>query len=184
MKRGAAKTLKTISTLLTSRKAFLILPSLLGLALPCGAQPPMLQPWGLEMDPLFQSSMPVNGEILSESRGGFLGPGNIRIDIGFEKILMIDGVLQAQTRLTLNELLSGHPNAVDILQNGRTLELPGLRAMTGWNGTLHTVIQNELDHRMIQSIQVLDIELSGTGSLQTGPLRRLMDLQTIQTLMR
>src|SRR5690606_40121885 len=56
----------------------------------------------------------VSPEELARSRGGFIAPGNIQIDIGFEKILMVDGTLQSQTKLSVGNLAAQQLNQLSL----------------------------------------------------------------------
>lgn len=117
---------------------------------------------------------------LARSRGGFLAPGNIQIDIGFEKILMVDGVLQSQTKLSIDNLAADKLNQlslgmVNLINNGGTVQ-------SDPNSPLNHVLQNNLDQKLIQSIKVLDIQLKNVGNISRGPLQQMLHSQLINSL--
>ncbi len=123
----------------------------------------------------------VSPEELAHARGGFIAPGNIQIDIGIEKILMVDGTLQSQTKLSVGNLAAQHLNQ---------LSLGMVNLVEAGNGTVVTdtalplnhILQNNLDHKLIQSIKVLDIELKNVGNTSRGPLQHLLNSQLIGSL--
>ncbi len=115
---------------------------------------------------------PVDIAELAVARGGFLLPGNVQIDIGFESTVMVDGVLRSQTKLFLDNLSNGQLSSA-----GGT---PG--SGTGFQLPLTQVVQNSLDNQVIESLKVLDIKISNLGQAQFGPLHQLMNMQLVESL--
>lgn len=123
----------------------------------------------------------VSPEELARSRGGFIAPGNIQIDIGFEKILMVDGILQSQTKLSVDNLAAKQLNQlsmgmVNLIESGSD----SVKADTA--SPLNHVLQNNLDQKLIQSIKVLDIQLKNVGNTSRGPLQQMLHSQLIGSL--
>lgn len=123
----------------------------------------------------------VSPEELARSRGGFIAPGNIQIDIGFEKILMVDGILQSQTKLSVDNLAAKQLNQlsmgmVNLIESGSD----PVKADTA--SPLNHVLQNNLDQKLIQSIKVLDIQLKNVGNTSRGPLQQMLHSQLIGSL--
>lgn len=115
---------------------------------------------------------PVGIAELAVARGGFLLPGNVQIDIGFESGVMIDGVLRSQTKLFLDNLSSGQLNSAGgIPSTGTGFQLP-----------LSQIVQNSMDNQVIESLKVLDIKFSNLGPAQFGPLHQLMKMQLVESL--
>jgi len=123
----------------------------------------------------------VSPEELARSRGGFIAPGNIQIDIGFEKTLMVDGILQSQTKLSVDNLAAKQLNQlsmgmVNLIESGSD----SVKADTA--SPLNHVLQNNLDQKLIQSIKVLDIQLKNVGNTSRGPLQQMLHSQLIGSL--
>ena len=114
---------------------------------------------------------PVPAPELAEQRGGFIGPDRLRIDIGFDSVVMVDRILQARTHLSIADLaaVALSPDRISGLND--SLVLP-----------LNQIIQNDLNQKTIQSIQILNIELSNLGSLNSGPLKQVLQQQLLQAL--
>ena len=137
----------------------------------------------------------LTAQELAEARGGFAldddldgldegFDGKVTIDFGFEALVMVDGILQAQTRLYIPGLGAAHIDP-DTLEMVRLGHIDGaLRPVdSGAEGfSLHTVIQNDLDQKTIQSLRVLNIQVHHLGQGYGGTVSRSISQQLIQSL--
>jgi hypothetical protein len=127
---------------------------------------------------------PATAAELDAARGGFAMANNITLDFGFEALVLVDGILQSHTRLSVPELATDSidPGTMDLVKIANIDGVP-THAATGMDGfSLNTVIQNNLDQKIIQSLQVLDIRIGNFGSVYNPSLSQLMGQQIIQGL--
>jgi hypothetical protein len=109
---------------------------------------------------------------LDQLRGGFVGDDGLRIAIGIERLVHINGELVSSTMLNIPDLAS-------LQARGATLEGPlhGLvqngpgnfvdPSLLGSNGPgMLTVIQNSLDHQVIVGTTRIDLTLSGMRAMR------------------
>jgi hypothetical protein len=106
---------------------------------------------------------------LQDLRGGFITTGNVNIDLGFESIALIDGIVQSQHAWTLNMLAP--PQAGKLSENGLDTGLP-----------TRMLIQNQEDYRVIQTIQTLNIEMSNMGFLPGSQYGNMVNHHILHTL--
>lgn len=149
-------------------------------------------------DALPNQWMPVEGELLEQSRGGFIGASGLKISFGIERAIRINGELINASRLigdNFGTLTARRETGADgpgenavppaataaipaidpapaasglLVQNG-----PGnsVADLPGANGNLGTFIQNSLNDQTIQAITVINAasnSLELLKSLQLG----------------
>lgn len=98
----------------------------------------------------------VSDSELDASRGGFLLPNGVNLDLSIEKVVLINGEAISTQKYQLPETMN------TLVQNGirnhyAAPELPG--------STLGSVIQNTMDYQTIQNIKTIDIEISNVKNL-------------------
>jgi hypothetical protein len=118
----------------------------------------------------------VTDDHLSDLRGGFDVGNGLKISVGIQRAVYIDGNLVTTTSLTLPDLaniakptaaqaraLSASAGTVSLVQNG-----PGNTFDPGpiSSSTVATVVQNTLDNRHIQSMTVIDATANSLGLLK------------------
>ena len=114
----------------------------------------------------------LSAEQLDGMRGGFIGEDGLKIALGIERLVHINGELAGSTVLRIPDLsaisargieLEGSPRS--LIQNGPGNALdPGVLAALG-PGML-TLVQNSLNSQLIVGTTRIDITVSGTRSLR------------------
>jgi hypothetical protein len=109
---------------------------------------------------------------LDALRGGFLTDGGLRIALGIERLVHINGELVSSTMLRVSDLsalrargieLQGSP--LSLVQNGPGNAIdPGVLQTLG-PGML-TLVQNSLNDQVIRGTTRIDVTISGSGSLR------------------
>ena len=115
----------------------------------------------------FETLQAVDNEVLDEMRGGFVVDG-IKFDIGLQKLVYTDGILQAQNTFD---------NIGNLNLNGNTLTARDVQNLTS---TVNTLVQNHLDNKTIQALTVVDVNVKNIASLQGGFVEAMRGLQNIQ----
>lgn len=106
-----------------------------------------------ESEMLLASSEKVNEEGLDDIRGAYIASNGITIDFGFMTQTLVDGVIVSGNFFGQNPESSGQ--LVQISDNGisvKELEVGGLASFV-------TIIQNSSDNRLIQQLNMLDIDI-------------------------
>jgi hypothetical protein len=114
----------------------------------------------------------LSAEQLDGMRGGFIGEDGLKIALGIERLVHVNGELAGSTVLRIPDLsaisargieLEGSPRS--LIQNGPGNVLdPGVLAALG-PGML-TLVQNSLNSQLIVGTTRIDITVSGTRSLR------------------
>lgn len=115
----------------------------------------------------FETLQAVDNEVLDEMRGGFVVDG-VKFDIGLQKMVYTDGILQAQNTFD---------NIGNINLNGNTLTARDVQNLTS---SINTLVQNHLDNKTIQALTVVDVNVKNIASLQGGFVEAMRSLQNIQ----
>jgi hypothetical protein len=116
----------------------------------------------------------VDDERLAELRGGFDFDNGLKISVGIQRAVYIDGNLVTTTSVSIPDL--GRPTAaqahalgiatgtINLVQNGpgNTFD-PGPISPT----TIATVVQNTLNNQSIKSLTVIDATSNSLGLLKT-----------------
>lgn len=133
----------------------------------------------------------VPDQELAKLRGGFITADGLKINIGLEQLVMIDGTLKTQLNVDLSDL-GGTPGGpkpiatdqnklIRLIQNGEhnlvTQDVPENFAA----GAL-TVIQNSLDTQLIQNLTLLQVDVSGMSQFRSNALGRTIGLELVRSL--
>ena len=142
-------------------------------------------------DDPFAGMVPISDAQLKELRGGFITADGLEINIGYEQVSYINGILESHTAIDLSQLdRAGMNGAIDnalqtsslnIIQNGPGNRLPQGLAANIPDGFL-TVIQNTLDGQTINNINLLNIRARKLGGAQSTALGNMIDLQLSSSL--
>lgn len=102
--------------------------------------------------PGFGPDAAVSAATLAACRGGFETPAGLRVTLGLERIVTLDGSVAAHSRLALGDL-------------GRLASGGGaLPASAGFPGA--AVIQNSLNNALIRHTTIIDASVDTHGMLQ------------------
>ncbi|MGY6275508.1 hypothetical protein [Methylomonas sp. MgM2] len=96
---------------------------------------------------------PVSDEVLSEMRGGFELPNGMNLYISIARSVNINGVETLSSNFQL-------PDNFQLVQNGLDNHVQNVNLPV-----LSDVIQNSLDNQLIQSVRIVNVELSNLRSL-------------------
>jgi hypothetical protein len=111
-------------------------------------------------------------EQLDGLRGGFIGDDGLRIALGIERLVQVNGEMVSTTMLHVADLADLRGRGLDVngplrtvIQNGPGNYVePGLLGQLG-PGML-TLVQNSLNNQVIVGTTKIDLTISGTRSLQ------------------
>lgn len=98
----------------------------------------------------------VSDSQLAYSRGGFILPNGVIVNISFEKRIFQNG----------EEIASSYfktPNSRNIVQNGK-LNVPGLSS-----SLFQSIIQNDLDNQTLQTINNINIDIKNLNNINLTP---------------
>jgi len=98
----------------------------------------------------------VSDTQLAHTRGGFILPNGVIVDISFEKRIFQNG----------EEIASSYfqtPNSHSIVQNGK-LNVPGLSS-----ALFQSIIQNDLDNQTLQTINNINIDIKNLNNINLTP---------------
>lgn len=121
---------------------------------------------------------PVADDELATMRGGFTLPGGMELSFGFESGVYVNGDKVAHAIWHQGELVQSMP-----LWEGSGLNvsaLPGGADLVG--NAVGWIVQNRLDHQVIQHYRIYDVALSGVGGLPEAGIGRLLESVTIPQL--
>mgnify|MGYP006285043435 CR=1 FL=1 len=134
----------------------------------------------------FHPREPVPRAVLAEQRGGLLNADGLKVTVGLESLVRINGNVESRDRIrvpdlsgdTAQRLFSG--DRVQIVQNGPGNSLPADLAdsISG----MGTVIQNSLDNQTIQHLKALNIDISGLEGYREGQLGARVQTQILDSL--
>lgn len=98
----------------------------------------------------------VSDSHLAYTRGGFILPNGVVVDISFEKLLFRNG----------EETASSYFETADnqYLVNDGKLNIPGLS-----NELFQSVIQNDLDNQTLQTINNINIDIKNLNNINLSP---------------
>lgn len=128
---------------------------------------------------------------LAKMRGGFITSDGLSINVGLERLVMIDGTVKTRFNFDLSGLgqSQGAPNPlpgdqnklIQLVQNGEhnvvTSDVPA-----NYAGGALTIIQNSLDGKLIQNFTTLQIDVSGMSQYRTTTLGRSISMEQIRAL--
>ena len=143
-----------------------------------------------EFDPL-SSWQKIPDQELAKMRGGFITSDGLNINVGLERLVMIDGTIKTQFNLDLSglnqnsgkssSLPSDQNNMIQLIQNGENnLVTPDVPAKFG--GGALTIIQNSQDNKLIQNFTTLQIDVSGMSQFRTNSLGKSISIEQIRAL--
>ena len=145
---------------------------------------------GDEFDPLSNWQI-IPDQELAKMRGGFITSDGLNINVGLERLVMIDGTIKTQFNLDLSglnqnsgkssSLPSDQNNMIQLIQNGENnLVTPDVPANFG--GGALTIIQNSQDNKLIQNFTTLQIDVSGMSQFRTNSLGKSISIEQIRAL--
>jgi hypothetical protein len=128
---------------------------------------------------------------LSKMRGGFVTSDGLSINVGLERLVMIDGTVKTQFNFDLSglgqnsnkssSLPSDQNNMIQLIQNGDnnlvTQDVPA-----NFGGGALTIIQNSQDNKLIQNFTMLQIDVSGMSQFRTNSLGKSISIEQIRAL--
>ena len=144
-----------------------------------------------EMSDPFALWQKVPDQELAKLRGGFITSDGLNINVGLERLVMIDGSVKTRFNLDLSGLgrspagptpLPGNQSKlIQLVQNGGhnvvTADVPD-----DFAGGALTIIQNSLDNKLIQNFTMLQIDVSGMAQFRTNALGRSIGVEQIRAL--
>lgn len=123
---------------------------------------------------------------LNQYRGGYVDSSGVMIRFGLEKTVLIDGMVEFKSlfQLSLDEagLAVQTPVRNALVQMGQHNQYTSQTTSQIINNALTTVIQNNMDNKIIQNIQQFNIEISNIGQLNNRGVQSLLLPQLIQSL--
>lgn len=122
----------------------------------------------------------VPEEDLAQQRGGFVMPNGMELSIGIERAAFVNGELQSGWSLNaagVEALLRGaSPQDAGVGSTRLSSLLPLLQEIAG-----PQLLQNGLDHQLIQNITRLDIRAAGLD-IRPVELGQSLDFQLVHSL--
>lgn len=118
--------------------------------------------------------VPVAQSVLDQSRGGFTFDSGLKLTLGIERVVSINGDVVSRTSLQLTDIsrlsadqarqTSDALSAVKLVQNGRDNIYLGAMSVQTLGGT---VIQNSLDDQLIRTHTVIHSSVNSMALLKT-----------------
>ena len=121
---------------------------------------------------------PVADAELAAMRGGFVLPGGMELSFGFESGVYVNGDKVAHAIWHQGELLQS-----TLPWEGGGLDvsaLPGGGDLVG--NAIGWIVQNRLDHQVIQHYRIYDVALSGVSGLPDAGIGRMLESVTVPSL--
>ncbi|MCC7548097.1 MAG: hypothetical protein IT532_10055 [Burkholderiales bacterium] len=122
----------------------------------------------------FAPGSALSTQVLDSMRGGFVSDHGMKIAIGIDRAMLVNGTLieTGSIRISdLSALAAGAPGAVQtrgsplsLIQNGPGNFADPVQLRQIGPGMM-TLVQNSLDNQVIQGRTVLTIDVSGLGSV-------------------
>jgi hypothetical protein len=124
-------------------------------------------------DEAFFGNAALSAKALDEVRGGYLDESGLKISIGIERSVLINHELVDTTILRIPDLaaVTGRGGAVELQGSAASLIQNGARnsiepaVLQDFGAGLLTVVQNSLDNQVIQGRTIMNVTISGAGSL-------------------
>ena len=116
---------------------------------------------------------------LAEQRGGFVTPQGLSLNFSMENVVLVNGQLQAHTVFQLAGQGQGNTPAALVALGPADAAGSGTTVLTSG---MQTIIQNSLDQQNIQSIKVLNLELSNVRALQSLGLSNRIQMGVLDSL--
>jgi len=106
----------------------------------------------------------VSDTKLASSRGGFILPNGVIIDISFEKRIFRNG---EQTSSAYFQI----PNNLNLIKNGQlnSTELANKSSNQIANSLFQSIIQNDLDNQTLQTINNINIDIKNLNNINLTP---------------
>jgi len=116
----------------------------------------------------------VDLDKLDQLRGGFEGPGGLRVKFGIEQAVVVNGVLQSSTQMQVNGLgraagsgpnpanQASAPNLVTVVQNGANNIAPANLPAAA----MATIVQNSLDNQKLLAITRINATVNSAELLR------------------
>ena len=98
----------------------------------------------------------VSNTRLAYSRGGFILPNGVIVDISFEKLMFRNGEETSSSYFQT-------PNNQDLVKNGK-LNIPELSTTL-----FQSVVQNDLDNQTLQTINNINIDIKNLNNINSIP---------------
>ncbi len=137
-------------------------------------------------DDLNAGVAPIGMMSLDTMRGGFLMSDNVKFSLMFSSRTLVDGIVKAQSVLTIKDLgVNGNVVAVQsgslgtLVQNGSGNTVSNSAPL---DSQYITVIQNSVDQTFIQHSRNLSLQVQGIGGLQTLATSSSITHQIIESL--
>ena len=122
----------------------------------------------IQDDPGFENLTAVDNGTLEKMRGGYESPQGVHFDIGIGKAMYIGGILQVQSSTEANNLHF----------NGAAISAVNVQNLSS---ELKTTIQNNMDNRIIQNFNVIDVNVRNFGGFMET-MKNLQDLGSVQAV--
>ncbi|MFT7007749.1 MAG: hypothetical protein ACJAXJ_002286 [Colwellia sp.] len=110
----------------------------------------------------------VSDTILAYSRGGFILPNGVIVDISFEKRIFRNG---EETSSSYFET----PSNLNLVKNGK-LNIPGVS-----NTLFQSIVQNDLDNQTLQTINNINIDIKNLNNNLTPSNNQFYNLHALST---
>jgi hypothetical protein len=98
----------------------------------------------------------VSDTRLAYSRGGFILPNGVIVDISFEKRIFRNGEETASSYFQT-------PNNLNLIKNGK-LNIPGLSKTL-----FQSIVQNDLDNQTLQTVNNINIDIKNLNNINLTP---------------
>lgn len=98
----------------------------------------------------------VSDTRLADSRGGFILPNGLIVDISFEKRIFRNGEETANSYFQT-------PSNLNLVKNGE-LNIPGLS-----NTLFQSIVQNDLDNQTLQTVNNINIDIKNLNNINLTP---------------
>jgi hypothetical protein len=126
----------------------------------------------------FELASSVDDGVLDSMRGGFVTTEGIKLDLGFQRSTVVDGVTEIQNAFHIQNIdVQGRDLA-------RTISTGDMANITS---AMHSVIQNNLDNKTIQintqldlTVKSLDIVQLQNGLLNAESINGIRNVQVLR----
>ena len=130
----------------------------------------------------FANSAEVSDDELATMRGGFISMNGLTIDFALSTRTIIDGVTQSDILISSNNIDDLTTESLkQIVQVGEGNNVEALNQLSQ-NPTILVLVQNTVDNKVIQNLNVLDIAVANVQEFEYNSLTSMVDLGLVSAI--
>ena len=131
----------------------------------------------------FTSVQRLGDSELDVMRGGFITSNGMHIDFNLVTRTLVDNTVLQETIIDSRTLASIDPNSLRTIVQIGEQNISSLAAVEAFqNPGVISVIQNTLNDKVIQSLNILDVNVTNVGNFNLQALVPLIDAQAVAAL--